>query len=82
MVCGIDNPDVAAAGSLLRTAMIARPLAERCRFWMSQVMAAMGHTRLRTQQLPGRLYWQDELSYWMPDSNQAHPTGNGEEPPL
>jgi LCP family protein required for cell wall assembly len=49
---------------------------------LSQLMAAMGHTRLRTQQLPGRLYWQDELSYWMPDSNQAHPTGNGEEPPL
>jgi LCP family protein required for cell wall assembly len=49
---------------------------------LSQVMAAMGRTRLRTQQLPGRLYWQDELSYWMPDSNQAHPSGNGEEPPL
>jgi anionic cell wall polymer biosynthesis LytR-Cps2A-Psr (LCP) family protein len=49
---------------------------------LSQLMAAMGHTRLRTQQLPGRLYWQDELSYWMPDSNLDHPTGSGEEPSL
>jgi len=49
---------------------------------LSQLMAAMGQTRLRTQQLPGRLYWQDELSYWMPDSNLDHPTGSGEEPSL
>jgi len=49
---------------------------------LSQLMASMGQTRLRTQQLPGRLYWQDQLSYWMPDSNQAHPTGPGEEPSI
>lgn len=49
---------------------------------LSQLMATMGQTRLLTQQLPGRLYWQDDLSYWMPDSNQTHPTGNGEEPSI
>jgi LCP family protein required for cell wall assembly len=47
---------------------------------MTQLLTAMAHTRLSTSRLPGRLYWQDELSYWMPDSNVAHPTGNGEEP--
>jgi len=49
---------------------------------LSQLMASMGQTRLRTQQLPGRLYWQDQLSYWMPDSNETHPTGHGEEPSI
>jgi LCP family protein required for cell wall assembly len=47
---------------------------------MTQLVTAMAHTRLSTSRLPGRLYWQDDLSYWMPDSNTAHPTGNGEEP--
>ncbi len=49
---------------------------------MTQLLTAMTRSKLSTQRLPGRLYWQDELSYWMPDSNTAHPTGNGEEPPL
>jgi LCP family protein required for cell wall assembly len=49
---------------------------------MTQLLTAMTRSKLSTQRLPGRLYWQDELSYWMPDSNTAHPTGSGEEPPL
>ena len=47
---------------------------------MTQLVTAMAHTKLSTRRLPGRLYWQDDLSYWMPDTNTQHPTGNGEEP--
>jgi len=47
---------------------------------MTQLLTAMAQTKLSTARLPGRLYWQDDLSYWMPDSNTAHPTGSGEEP--
>lgn len=47
---------------------------------MTQLLTAMAQTKLSTQRLPGRLYWQDNLSYWMPDSNTQHPTGSGEEP--
>ena len=47
---------------------------------MTQLLTAMAQTKLSTQRLPGRLYWQDNLSYWMPDTNTQHPTGNGEEP--
>ena len=49
---------------------------------MTQLLTAMAQTNLSTSRLPGRLYWQDDLSYWMPDTNTAHPTGSGEEPPL
>jgi anionic cell wall polymer biosynthesis LytR-Cps2A-Psr (LCP) family protein len=49
---------------------------------MTQLLTAMTRSKLSTQRLPGRLYWQDDLSYWMPDSNTAHPTGSGEEPAL
>jgi LCP family protein required for cell wall assembly len=49
---------------------------------MTQLLTAMTRSRLSTQRLPGRLYWQDDLSYWMPDSNLNYPTGNGEEPTL
>jgi LCP family protein required for cell wall assembly len=34
---------------------------------MTQLLGAMGRTSLRTERLPGRLYWQDDLSYWLPD---------------
>jgi LCP family protein required for cell wall assembly len=34
---------------------------------MTQLLSAMGRTELRTERLPGRLYWQDDLSYWLPD---------------
>lgn len=47
---------------------------------MSQLLVALSHTKLNSQRLPGRLYWQDQLSYWMPDSNRDHPSGNGEGP--
>lgn len=47
---------------------------------MTQLMSALGKTKLSTQRVPGRLYWHNDLSYWMPDSNQAYPTGSGEEP--
>jgi hypothetical protein len=47
---------------------------------MSRVVGLMGQSKLSSERLPGRLYWQNDLSYWMPDSNQAHPTGNGEAP--
>jgi LCP family protein required for cell wall assembly len=49
---------------------------------MTQLLTAMAHSNLSTQRLPGRLFWEDNLSYWMPDSNQRHPYGNGKEPPL
>jgi LCP family protein required for cell wall assembly len=47
---------------------------------MTQLLTAMAQTKLSTQRLPGRLYWQDNLSYWMPDTNTQHPTGSGDEP--
>ena len=47
---------------------------------MTQLLTAMAQTRLSTQRLPGRLYWQDELSYWMPDTNTQHPSGSGDVP--
>jgi len=48
---------------------------------LTQLMAAMAHTKLSTDRLPGREYWENDLSYWMPTSNTDHPTGNGELPP-
>jgi len=48
---------------------------------ITQLMAGMAHTKLSTQRLPGREYWADDLSYWMPASNTHHPSGNGEPPP-
>ncbi|MFZ9753722.1 MAG: LCP family protein [Cyanobium sp.] len=48
---------------------------------MTRLVSAMAHTRLSTRRLPGREYWENDLSYWMPDSNSNHPSGNGEPPP-
>ncbi len=48
---------------------------------MTRLLGAMAHTRLSTKRLPGREYWENDLSYWMPDSNSHHPSGNGEPPP-
>ncbi len=48
---------------------------------MTQWAARLGHTRLSTERLAGRPYWEDNLSYWMPDSNKDHPAEN-DEPPL
>jgi anionic cell wall polymer biosynthesis LytR-Cps2A-Psr (LCP) family protein len=47
---------------------------------MTQLMGALGRTRLSTTRVPGRLYWYNDLSYWMPDSNQAHASGTEEVP--
>lgn len=47
---------------------------------LSRVIALMGNSKLSSERLPGRLYWQNDLSYWMPESNKAHPTGSGDEP--
>jgi polyisoprenyl-teichoic acid--peptidoglycan teichoic acid transferase len=47
---------------------------------MTQLMSALGRTKLSTQRVSGRLYWHHDLSYWMPDSNQAYPSGSGDEP--
>jgi len=48
---------------------------------LTQLLGAMGHTKLSTQRLNGREYWENELSYWMPATNLQHPSGNGEIPP-
>ena len=47
---------------------------------MSRVIGMLGQSKLSSTQLPGRLYWENDLSYWMPDSNLDHPNGSGEEP--
>ncbi len=39
---------------------------------MGQLITAMVGSKLATSQLPGRVFWQDELSYWMPDSNSRY----------
>ena len=48
---------------------------------LTQLMSAMAHTKLSTGRLPGREYWENELSYWMPASNTHHPSGSGDVPP-
>lgn len=40
----------------------------------------MAHTKLSTARLPGREYWESDLSYWMPASNTEHPSGSGDVP--
>jgi len=47
---------------------------------ITQLATRLGQTRLNTERLAGRPYWEDSLSYWMPDSNQEHPAGNDEPP--
>jgi LCP family protein required for cell wall assembly len=34
---------------------------------ITQLLTAMGRTELTTARLAGRLYWYDDLSYWLPD---------------
>ena len=45
---------------------------------LTGLASAMAHTKLNIQRLPGRAYWQDNLSYWMPDTNTQHPPVPGE----
>ncbi|MFM7269587.1 MAG: LCP family protein [Cyanobium sp.] len=47
---------------------------------LTQLLGTMGRTRLSTKRLPGREYWEHDLSYWMPASNATHPSGSGELP--
>ena len=49
---------------------------------ITQLVTAMTRSKLSTQRLPGRLFWEDNLSYWLPDTNQLHPYGSGEDPPF
>jgi polyisoprenyl-teichoic acid--peptidoglycan teichoic acid transferase len=39
---------------------------------MGQLLTAMASTKLSTRQLPGRLFWHNDLSYWMPDGNSHY----------
>ena len=39
---------------------------------MAQLLTAMAGSRLSTDQLAGRMFWHDNLSYWMPDSNSHY----------
>lgn len=39
---------------------------------MGQLLTAMAGSKLATSQLPGRVFWQDDLSYWMPNSNSHY----------
>jgi LCP family protein required for cell wall assembly len=48
---------------------------------LSQLMARLAHTKLSTDRLSGREYWENNLSYWMPASNTHHPSGSGDTPP-
>ncbi|SBO44128.1 LCP family protein [Cyanobium sp. NIES-981] len=40
---------------------------------MGQLLSAMTNTQLSSAQVPGRLFWYNDLSYWMPDSNRHYP---------
>ena len=39
---------------------------------IGQLLSAMAGSKLATDQLPGRVFWQDDLSYWMPNSNSHY----------
>lgn len=39
---------------------------------LGNLLSKLGSTRLSTTRLAGRLYWHDDLSYWMPDLNIQH----------
>ena len=43
---------------------------------LGQLLSAMTGTKLSTRQVPGRLYWYNDLSFWMPDSNTHFPVGS------
>jgi LCP family protein required for cell wall assembly len=46
---------------------------------MGQLLTAMANTTLSSSQVPGRLYWYNDLSYWMPESNPHYASvGSGE----
>ena len=47
---------------------------------MGQLVTAMASTQLSTGQLPGRLFWHNDLSYWMPDGNTHYAGIASQEP--
>jgi len=47
---------------------------------MGQLVTAMASTQLSTSQLPGRLFWHNDLSYWMPDGNTHYAGIASQEP--
>jgi LCP family protein required for cell wall assembly len=49
---------------------------------MGQLVTAMAGTKLSTRQLPGRLFWHNDLSYWMPEGNSHYAGVSSEEPQL
>jgi LCP family protein required for cell wall assembly len=49
---------------------------------MGQLVTAMAGTKLSTRQLPGRLFWHNDLSYWMPEGNNHYAGVSSEEPQL
>ena len=40
---------------------------------LGALLSSMGSSKLSTSRLAGRLFWQDDLSYWMPDVNTNYP---------
>jgi LCP family protein required for cell wall assembly len=38
---------------------------------LGTLLTAMATTKLSTQQLPGTPYWHDDISYWLPEGQQA-----------
>ena len=42
---------------------------------LTRLAGDMTRSKLSSERLPGRLYWQDDLSYWMPSSNKEHQIG-------
>ena len=49
---------------------------------MAQLITAMAGTKLTTNQLAGRIFWQNDISYWMPDANRNYTGLDGPEPAL
>lgn len=49
----------------------------------TRLLTAMTRTNLSTRMLPGRAYWHNDLSYWMPLNNAHYSSHDGEQdPPL
>lgn len=49
---------------------------------LGQLLTAMTRTELKTQQLPGREFWYNDLSYWMPVNNRHFAGVESDEPSL
>lgn len=49
---------------------------------LGQLLTAMTRTELKTEQLPGREFWYNDLSYWMPVNNRHFAGMDSEEPAL